>query len=70
LLKNNYFIDEPILQAVGTSAYISVEQSESMRLIGELVSFIKSLGVTVGLHCCGRTDWKDILSLGIRYFKL
>lgn len=59
------FIDEPILQAVGTSAYISVEQSESMRLIGELVSFIKSLGVTVGLHCCGRTDWKEILSLGI-----
>ncbi|GLI54255.1 hypothetical protein [Thermodesulfovibrio yellowstonii] len=59
------FIDEPILQAVGTSAYISVEQSEAIRLIKELVSFIKSLGVRVGIHCCGRTDWKEILSIDI-----
>jgi len=59
------FIDEPILQAVGTSAYISVEQSEAIRLIRELVSFIKSLNVKVGIHCCGRADWKEILSVGI-----
>ncbi len=59
------FIDEPILQAVGTSAYISVEQSEAMRLINELVFYIKSLGVKVGIHCCGRADWKAVLSSGI-----
>ncbi len=59
------FIDEPILQAVGTSAYIAVEQAESMRLITEMVSFIKSLNAKVGLHCCGRADWKDVLSSGI-----
>lgn len=59
------FIDEPILQAVGTSAYISVEQSEAIRLIKELVSFIKSQDVKTGIHCCGRTDWKEILSIDI-----
>ncbi|WP_353683501.1 hypothetical protein V4D30_06375 [Thermodesulfovibrio sp. 3907-1M] len=59
------FIDEPILQAVSTSAYISVEQSEAMRLIKEIVSFIKSFDVKVGIHCCGRTDWKEVLSLDI-----
>lgn len=59
------FIDEPILQAVGTSTYISVEQSEAMRLIKELVAFIKSINVYVGLHCCGRADWKEVLSSGI-----
>ncbi len=59
------FIDEPILQAVGTSAYISVEQAEAIRLIKELVSFIKSQNVKTGIHCCGRTDWKEILSMDI-----
>ncbi len=59
------FIDEPILQAVGTSAYISVEQAEAIRLIKEIVSFIKSLDVKAGIHCCGRTDWKEVLALDI-----
>ncbi|MCX7724797.1 MAG: hypothetical protein N2042_06100 [Thermodesulfovibrio sp.] len=59
------FIDEPILQAVGTSAYISVEQAEAMRLINDLVSFIKQQDAKVGIHCCGRTDWREILSIDI-----
>lgn len=59
------FLDEPILQAVGTSAYISVEQDEATRLIKELVSFIKSLNAKAGIHCCGRTDWKRVLALDI-----
>ncbi|MCS7215293.1 MAG: hypothetical protein RMI30_01175 [Thermodesulfovibrio sp.] len=59
------FIDEPILQAVGTSAYISVEQSEAIRLIRELVAFVKSQDAKAGIHCCGRTDWNEILSIGI-----
>lgn len=59
------FIDEPILQAVGTSVYISVDFSEAMRLIKELANFIKQFNVKVGLHCCGRADWKEVLSTGI-----
>lgn len=59
------FIDEPILQAVGTPTYISVEDSETMRLIKEFAFFIKSAGAMAGLHCCGRTDWKKVLSTGI-----
>lgn len=59
------FIDEPILQAVGTSAYISVDEAEAIRLINELVCFIKSLNARAGIHCCGRANWKEILSLDI-----
>lgn len=59
------FIDEPILQTLGTSAYISVEQAEAIRLIEELASYIKNLGTKVGLHCCGRADWREILNLSI-----
>lgn len=59
------FIDEPILQAIGTSAYISVEESEALRLINEIVSTLKSMNVLVGIHCCGKTDWSKILSVGI-----
>lgn len=59
------FIDEPILQAVGTSTYISVEQAEAMRLIREIVSYIQSLGAKAGIHCCGRADWKEVLASGI-----
>lgn len=57
------FIDEPILQAVGTSTYISVELSEVRRLINELAHYIKKFEALVGLHCCGRADWKEILNL-------
>lgn len=59
------FIDEPILQAVGSSAYISVEDSETMRLIKEFASFVKSTGALAGLHCCGKADWERIFSTGI-----
>uniref|UniRef100_A0A7C4AK15 Methionine synthase n=1 Tax=Thermodesulfovibrio aggregans TaxID=86166 RepID=A0A7C4AK15_9BACT len=62
------FIDEPILQAVGTSTYISVENSETIRLIKDFASFIKSAGALAGVHCCGRTDWKQVLSAGIDIF--
>lgn len=56
------FMDEPVLQAIGTSAYISVEQAEVKRLIDELSVFVKNLGVKIGLHCCGRADWREILN--------
>lgn len=59
------FLDEPILQALGTSAYISVDQKEASRLINDLAIFMRQTGALVGLHCCGRGDWKEILGLEI-----
>ncbi len=56
------FIDEPILQAIGTSTYISVDQQEAARLINDIALFIKQVGAFVGLHCCGRGDWREILN--------
>ncbi|MCS7203409.1 MAG: hypothetical protein NZ809_03045 [Thermodesulfovibrio sp.] len=59
------FIDEPILQAIGASTYISVNESEALRLIKEIVLSLKAMNVLVGLHCCGKADWSKVLSLGV-----
>lgn len=59
------FLDEPIFQALGTSVYISVDQNEATRLINDLAVYVRNLGALVGLHCCGRGDWREILGLEI-----
>lgn len=59
------FLDEPILQALGTSAYISVDENEAKRLINDLALYVRNLGALAGLHCCGRADWREILGLEI-----
>ncbi|RME63210.1 MAG: hypothetical protein D6778_09940 [Nitrospirae bacterium] len=59
------FIDEPILTALGTSSYISVSQEEAMHMIRQTVETIKAEGALSGLHCCGRADWKEVLTTGV-----
>ncbi|RJQ56501.1 MAG: methionine synthase [Nitrospiraceae bacterium] len=62
------FIDEPILSALGTSAYIGVNADEASRMLQEIVRHIKSCGGIAGIHCCGKADWPLILSSGIDVF--
>ncbi|MBI5409861.1 MAG: hypothetical protein HZA14_10890 [Nitrospirae bacterium] len=62
------FIDEPILSAIGTSAYIGVSNAEASRMLQEIVLHIKSCGGIAGLHCCGKADWPLVLSSGIDVF--
>jgi hypothetical protein len=58
------FIDEPILSALGTSAYIGVNTTEASRLLSETVNHIKNSGSLAGIHCCSKPDWPLILSSG------
>jgi len=51
------FIDEPVLAAFGTSAYLSLKGEDVIRLLDEMVDAIKPTGALVGCHCCGNTDW-------------
>lgn len=59
------FIDEPILSALGTSAYIGVDTAEASRLLSETVRHIQSEGALAGIHCCSKADWQLVLSSGL-----
>jgi hypothetical protein len=60
------FIDEPILSAVGSSAYLGVDTGEVSRLLRAVVSAIEEAGGIPGIHCCGRADWPVVLGSGAR----
>ena len=60
------FIDEPILSALGSSAYMGVSQEETARLINDIAETITMAGGIPGLHCCGRADWPLVLGTSIK----
>ncbi len=62
------FIDEPVLSALGTSAYLGVSNEEASRMLREIVSHIRESGGIAGIHCCGKADWPLVLSSGIEVF--
>lgn len=62
------FIDEPILPALGSSAYLGVSTDEALRMLKEMVTHIKDRGGLAGIHCCGKADWPLVLSSGIDVF--
>jgi hypothetical protein len=59
------FIDEPILSALGTSAYLGVSPEETSRLLNETADAITEAGGIPGIHCCGRADWPLVMSTSI-----
>ena len=59
------FIDEPILSALGSSAYLGVNPGEAMRLIEETANTVKEAGGISGIHCCGNADWPSVLKSSI-----
>ncbi|MDA8431346.1 MAG: hypothetical protein M0Z60_00110 [Nitrospiraceae bacterium] len=58
------FIDEPILSALGSSAYLGVSQEESLRMIREMTGTIRMEGGLSGIHCCGNADWPLVTGSG------
>lgn len=58
------FVDEPILSALGSSAYLGVSEAESLRLLKEMTGTIRSEGGLSGIHCCGNADWPLALKSG------
>lgn len=59
------FIDEPILSALGGTAYMGVERQETLRLLREAASAIKEAGGIAGIHCCGRAEWPLVMASGV-----
>jgi hypothetical protein len=55
------FFDEPILTGFG-SAFLPVSREEVTTILTETIEAVKEPGpVTVGVHCCGNTDWALLL---------
>lgn len=59
------FIDEPVAGALGSTAYITVERQEALRLLKEMVRAIKNCGAIPGIHCCGRAEWPLLIDSGV-----
>ena len=51
------FMDEPILSAIGTPAYIAISEEQVILGLNEVIQAAHSAGALVGIHCCGNTDW-------------
>jgi methionine synthase II (cobalamin-independent) len=69
------FLDEPILSALGTSAYLSIQDKDVIEVINEITDSLKQQGIIAGIHCCGNTDWGlitkcniDILAFDAYYY--
>jgi methionine synthase II (cobalamin-independent) len=55
------FFDEPILTGFG-SAFLPISREEVTTILTETIEAVKGPGpVTIGVHCCGNTDWSLLL---------
>ncbi len=60
------FIDEPILSAVGSSAYLGVSREETLRLLSDAAAAIRDAGGIPGIHCCANADWVLAIESGVK----
>lgn len=51
------FMDEPILSAIGTPAYIAISDEQVIAGLNEVILAAHDAGALVGIHCCGNMDW-------------
>ncbi len=58
------FIDEPILAAFGSSAYVSVQRGDVLARLGEVIEAVHREGALAGVHCCGNTEWSLLVDAG------
>lgn len=59
------FIDEPILSAFGSSTYVSVQRSDVVDYLGEVIEAIHDESALAGIHCCGNTEWTILIDAGV-----
>lgn len=59
------FVDEPIFSAFGSSTYLSVQRSDVVRCLGEVIDAIHEEGAVAGSHCCGNTEWTILIDAGV-----
>jgi len=59
------FFDEPYLTGFG-SAYLPISRGEVMDLLTQTLTAVRQAGpLTLGVHCCGNTDWSLLLETPI-----
>jgi hypothetical protein len=58
------FIDEPILSAFGSSTYVSVQRSDVVQYLQEVIAAVHKGGGLAGVHCCGNTEWTILIDAG------
>ena len=51
------FIDEPILSAFGSSTYVSVQRTDVVQYLRDVIAAIHKESGLAGVHCCGNTEW-------------
>ncbi len=59
------FVDEPILASFGSSTYLSVQRTDVINSLKEVVDAIHAEGAISGTHCCGNTDWTLPIDAGV-----
>lgn len=59
------FLDEPTMSQFGTSAFITVSKEDIINSINEIADILKSNGAIVGMHCCGKTDWSNVMECNL-----
>jgi hypothetical protein len=59
------FIDEPILSAFGSSTYVSVQRSDVVKHLEEVIEAVHKEGALAGIHCCGNTEWTILIDSGV-----
>lgn len=58
-----YFLDEPYLSSLG-SGMLNLDRGRIKNCLTEVIQKIKEFGASVGVHCCGGTDWSFVMDLG------
>lgn len=59
------FMDEPSVSQIGTSAYLTITDSDVISMIKEISDVIKSNGALSAIHCCGKCDWRIAIKTGV-----
>lgn len=63
--KQICFVDEPILSGFGSSTYVSLQRSDVVSNLSEVVKALHDDGALVGTHCCGNTEWPLLIDAGV-----
>ncbi len=58
------FFDEPYLSSIG-SAFSTISREDVVGILQEVMKYVREReDVTIGIHCCGNTDWSMIIEAG------
>ena len=59
------FVDEPVLAAYGSSAYLGISEQDVWDMEGEVFAAVAAAGGMTGIHVCGNSDWGVVCRTGV-----